>query len=268
MFTSSTAERGIQVKDGDMVADFLGHGKVRATCLQWVFPINSVSFILQIPEGLSTQRHQEPKSRTQEWAQRRVDSWNSVNRAVGLLGPSPVIWGPPFLCSVPPFSYFSIQQKPEAYSPDELDGGDVSGPGRLGQVEGRRQGLVRLALSCGALQPFSPPWLQNSSRQTYTPRQAAGGLFLESTNSLREGLGTNFQGTKNLLIFWWNPQVPEISTENFQSVLQDLVPDIRTVQGHELSKEVIWERLQCDREGPRQIETQKTQREGSDNAGS
>lgn len=57
-----------------MVADFSGHGKVRATCLQWVFPINSVSLILQIPEGLSTQRHQESKGRTQEWAQRRVDS--------------------------------------------------------------------------------------------------------------------------------------------------------------------------------------------------
>lgn len=262
MFTWSTAERGIQVKDGGMVADFSGHGKVRATCLQWVFPIHSVSFILQIPEGLSTQRHQEPKSRAQEWAQRRVDSWNSVNRAV-VLGPSPVIWGPPSLCSVLPFSYFSIQQKPEAYSPDELDGGDVSGPGRLGKAEDRRQGLVRLVLSCGALQPFSPLWLQNSSRQTYTPRQAAGGLFLESTNSLWEGLGTNFQGTKNLMIFWWNPQVPEISIENFQSVLQDLVPYIRTAQDHELSEEgsKVTERAQDKWK-------QKTQREGADNAGS
>ena len=113
----------------------------------------------------------------------------------------------------------------------------MEGPGRLGKAEDRRQGLVRFVLSCGPFSSFLLPDSRTAAGRPIPPRQAAGGLLLESTNSLREGLGTNFQGTKNLMVYWWNPQAPEISTENSQSGLQDLVRDMRTTQGHGLSGE-------------------------------
>lgn len=51
--------------DGGVATDFTEHGKVEAAFPQWVFPVSSEGFLLQIPERLSTQGQHRPRTQGQ-----------------------------------------------------------------------------------------------------------------------------------------------------------------------------------------------------------
>lgn len=53
----------------------------------------------------------------------------------------------------------------------------MSGPGRLGKVEDRRQGLVRLGLSCGLFSPFLLPDSRTAAGRPIPPGRQLEGSF-------------------------------------------------------------------------------------------
>ena len=72
----------------------------------------------------------------------------------------------------------------------------MEGPGRLGKAEDRRQGLVRLVLSCGPFSPFLLPDSRTAAGRPVPPDRQLEGSFWRVRTASEKAWALTFRGPK------------------------------------------------------------------------